>query len=76
MGILQSTCVRDTLEKEKGKCYVTHATSNAQCTPAVAAAKLVIAETFKKQISTETANVEHSNASSASQADEKGRYVS
>ena len=76
MGILQSTCVRDTLEKEKGKCYVTHATSNAQCTPAVAAARLAIAETFKKPISSKIARVEHSNASSASQADEKGKIAS
>ena len=53
-----------------------HVTSNAQLSLAVDAARQVIAKTFKRQISSKIAGVEHSNASSASQADEKGRYVS
>ena len=53
-----------------------HVMINAQLPGAVAATRQVIVKTFKRTISTETANVENSNASNASQADEKGRYVS
>ena len=49
---------------------------NVQRKPAVAAARLAIAKIFKRQISSKIARVEHSNASSASQADEKGKIAS
>ena len=74
VDILHQTYVRSIL-REEIKYFVTHVMTNAQLSPAVDAARQVIAKISRRTISTETANVEHSNASSASQADEKGRYA-
>ena len=52
-----------------------HVTINAQLSLAVDAARLVIAKTFKRQISSRIVNEEHNNASSASQDDERARYA-
>ncbi len=52
-----------------------HVTINAQLSLAVDAARLVIAKISRRLISSEIANAEHSNASSASQDDERARYA-
>ena len=53
-----------------------HVTINAQLSLAVDATRQVLAKTFKRQISSRIVNKERNNASSASQADEKERFVS
>ena len=75
-GILLQLYAKSILDPDTGKYSATHVKINAYSILAVAVARQVIAKTFKRHISSGIVNEEHINASSASQADEKGRYVS
>ena len=61
--------------REEIKYFVTHVMVVGQHTLAVDAAIPVIAKISRRQISSKIASAEHSNASSASQDDERARYA-
>ena len=61
--------------REEIKYFVTHVMVVEQHTLAVDAAIPAIAKISRRQISSKIASAEHSNASSASQDDERARYA-